>query len=73
MPSLTSCYSNTIRQDKAAVLAYLRMKHKDRLKGYVLCAVVSFVFVTWYETLTVCLTLVSHRRAKCHCRKRFVR
>lgn len=29
----------TIRQDKAAVLAYLRLKHKDPLKGYLLCAI----------------------------------
>ncbi|KAI5984711.1 hypothetical protein EDD15DRAFT_2479429 [Pisolithus albus] len=31
----------TIRQDKAAVLAYLRLKHKDPLKGYLLRAIVS--------------------------------
>ncbi|KAF5380708.1 hypothetical protein D9757_007018 [Collybiopsis confluens] len=31
---------DTIRQDKAACLVYLRMKHKDPHKGYVLCAVV---------------------------------
>ncbi|EPQ51116.1 hypothetical protein GLOTRDRAFT_118143 [Gloeophyllum trabeum ATCC 11539] len=30
---------DTIRQDKAAVLAYLRMKHKDPYKGYILCAI----------------------------------
>ncbi|EGO24157.1 hypothetical protein SERLADRAFT_450446 [Serpula lacrymans var. lacrymans S7.9] len=30
---------DTIRQDKAAVLAYLRLKHKDPYKGYILCAV----------------------------------
>ncbi|KIM54816.1 hypothetical protein SCLCIDRAFT_1221629 [Scleroderma citrinum Foug A] len=30
---------DTIRQDKAAVLAYLRLKHKDPLKGFVLCAI----------------------------------
>ncbi|KII90935.1 hypothetical protein PLICRDRAFT_39514 [Plicaturopsis crispa FD-325 SS-3] len=29
----------TICQDKAAVLAYLRMKHKDPYKGYILCGV----------------------------------
>ena len=32
--------SDTIQQDKAAVLVYLRMKHKDPIKGYVLCGVV---------------------------------
>jgi len=30
---------STITQDRAAVLAYLRMKHKDPCKGYVLCAI----------------------------------
>ncbi|KAG6336887.1 hypothetical protein ID866_2213 [Astraeus odoratus] len=30
---------DTIRQDKAAVLAYLRLKHKDPLKGYLLCVI----------------------------------
>jgi len=38
MPQLT--LSDTIQQDKAAVLVYLRMKHKDPIKGYVLCGVV---------------------------------
>ena len=32
---------STITQDQAAVLAYLRMRHKDPCKGYILCAVVS--------------------------------
>ena len=32
--------SDTISQDKAAVLAYLRMRHKDPYKGYVLCGIV---------------------------------
>ncbi|KAJ3753502.1 hypothetical protein EV360DRAFT_96998 [Lentinula raphanica] len=30
----------TIKQDKAACLVYIRMKHKDSDKGYVLCGVV---------------------------------
>ncbi|KAG1780650.1 hypothetical protein EV702DRAFT_732311 [Suillus placidus] len=30
---------DTIREDKAAALAYLRLKHKDPFKGYILCAV----------------------------------
>ncbi|CCM04914.1 uncharacterized protein FIBRA_07111 [Fibroporia radiculosa] len=30
---------STITQDRAAVLAYLRMKHKDPCKGYILCAI----------------------------------
>ena len=37
---LTSIHSTTISQDKAAVLAYLRLKHKDPYKGYILCAIV---------------------------------
>jgi hypothetical protein len=39
LPSF-SLFSTTISQDKAAVLAYLRLKHKDPYKGYVLCAIV---------------------------------
>ncbi|KAF8264377.1 hypothetical protein EI94DRAFT_1738581 [Lactarius quietus] len=34
-----SLHYTTISQDKAAVLAYLRLKHKDPYKGYVLCAI----------------------------------
>ncbi|SJL07801.1 uncharacterized protein ARMOST_11153 [Armillaria ostoyae] len=34
-------HHDTIKADKAAVLVYLRMKHKDPYKGYVLCGVVS--------------------------------
>ncbi|KAF9448721.1 hypothetical protein P691DRAFT_29699 [Macrolepiota fuliginosa MF-IS2] len=30
---------DTIQQDKAAVLVYLRMKHKDPYKGYILCGI----------------------------------
>ncbi|CAL1713038.1 unnamed protein product [Somion occarium] len=30
---------DTIKQDKAATLAYLRMKHKDPCKGYILCSI----------------------------------
>ncbi|KAF9525481.1 hypothetical protein CPB83DRAFT_859319 [Crepidotus variabilis] len=30
---------DTIQQDKAAVLVYLRMRHKDPYRGYVLCGV----------------------------------
>jgi hypothetical protein len=37
---LTLMPSTTISQDKAAVLAYLRLKHKDPYKGYILCAIV---------------------------------
>ncbi|KAF5317514.1 hypothetical protein D9619_013200 [Psilocybe cf. subviscida] len=38
-PRVKQLHYDTIRQDKAAVLVYLRMKHKDPLKGYVLCGV----------------------------------
>jgi len=34
-----SLHYTTISQDKAAVLAYLRLKHKDPYKGYILCAI----------------------------------
>lgn len=39
--ALIGCYSDTIKQDKAAVLVYLRMRHKDPYKGYILCGIVS--------------------------------
>ncbi|KIK24597.1 hypothetical protein PISMIDRAFT_29163 [Pisolithus microcarpus 441] len=38
-PVVRQLHYGTIRQDKAAVLAYLRLKHKDPLKGYLLCAI----------------------------------
>ncbi|KAH7925569.1 hypothetical protein BV22DRAFT_1033841 [Leucogyrophana mollusca] len=38
-PQVKQMHYDTIRQDKAAVLAYLRLKHKDPFKGYILCAV----------------------------------
>ncbi|KAH7909240.1 hypothetical protein BJ138DRAFT_1155777 [Hygrophoropsis aurantiaca] len=38
-PQVRQMHYDTIRQDKAAVLAYLRLKHKDPFKGYILCAV----------------------------------
>lgn len=44
--------SDTIQQDKAAVLVYLRMKHKDPNKAYVLCGVVgvfhTFAIFAWH-------------------------
>ncbi|KZV73193.1 hypothetical protein PENSPDRAFT_649105 [Peniophora sp. CONT] len=38
-PPVKQMHYDTISQDKAAALAYLRMKHKDPLKGYILCAI----------------------------------
>ncbi|KAN0074606.1 hypothetical protein V8E55_011655 [Tylopilus felleus] len=38
-PAVRRLHYDTIRQDKAAVIAYLRLKHKDPFKGYLLCAV----------------------------------
>ncbi|TFY71079.1 hypothetical protein EVG20_g1938 [Dentipellis fragilis] len=38
-PQVRRLHYDTISQDKAAVLAYLRMKHKDPYKGYILCAI----------------------------------
>jgi hypothetical protein len=39
---------STITQDRAAVLAYLRLRHKDPCRGYILCAIVSPVWYTMY-------------------------
>ncbi|KAH0826208.1 hypothetical protein J3R83DRAFT_5651 [Lanmaoa asiatica] len=38
-PAVRKLHYETIRQDKAAVIAYLRLKHKDPFKGYLLCSV----------------------------------
>jgi len=38
-PQIRQLHYSTIKQDKAAVLAYLRMRHKDPTKGYILCGV----------------------------------
>ncbi|KAG6840878.1 hypothetical protein C0991_003471 [Blastosporella zonata] len=43
---LRRIHHDTIVNDKAAVLLYLRMMHKIPNRGYILCAVVSFVFLT---------------------------
>lgn len=40
-------YSDTIVKDKAAVLLYLRMKHKLPSRGYILCGIVSFLHLPW--------------------------
>ncbi|TDL22159.1 hypothetical protein BD410DRAFT_723382, partial [Rickenella mellea] len=37
--AIEKLHFDTIRQDKAAVIAYLRLRHKDPYKGYILCAV----------------------------------
>lgn len=38
-PRVKQMHYDTIQQDKAAVLAYLRMRHKDPYKGYILCGI----------------------------------
>ncbi|CAA7262891.1 unnamed protein product [Cyclocybe aegerita] len=38
-PSIRQLHYDTILQDKAACLVYLRMKHKDPFRGYILCGV----------------------------------
>ncbi|TFK33043.1 hypothetical protein BDQ12DRAFT_691745 [Crucibulum laeve] len=38
-PRIRQLHYDTITQDKAAVLVYLRMRHKDPYKGYILCGV----------------------------------
>ncbi|PPR07924.1 hypothetical protein CVT24_000904 [Panaeolus cyanescens] len=40
-PRVRKLHYDTIQQDKAACLVYLRMRHKDPYRGYVLCGVVS--------------------------------
>ncbi|KAJ6585402.1 hypothetical protein B0H19DRAFT_1368750 [Mycena capillaripes] len=37
----------TILSDKAAAMAYMRLKHRDAHKGYLLCAVVSSIFISF--------------------------
>ena len=43
--------SDTIQSDKAACLVYLRMKHKDHQRGYVLCAVVRIFFLLLFSII----------------------
>ncbi|KDQ62730.1 hypothetical protein JAAARDRAFT_190017 [Jaapia argillacea MUCL 33604] len=38
-PEVKKMHYDTISGDKAATLAYLRMRHKDPYRGYVLCAI----------------------------------
>ncbi|KAF8229637.1 hypothetical protein L208DRAFT_1401789 [Tricholoma matsutake] len=38
-PKVKQLHYDTIKQDKAAVLVYLRMKHKNPVQGYVLCGI----------------------------------
>ncbi|TFK23066.1 hypothetical protein FA15DRAFT_491977 [Coprinopsis marcescibilis] len=38
-PRVRQLHYDTIQQDKAAVLVYLRLRHKDPYKGYVLCGI----------------------------------
>ncbi|KAF8895588.1 hypothetical protein BD779DRAFT_1609090 [Infundibulicybe gibba] len=42
-PRVKQLHYDTIQQDKAAVLVYLRMRHKDPYKGYILCGIVSAI------------------------------
>lgn len=62
--------SDTIQQDKAAVLAYLRMKHKDPYKGYVLCAIVSSSLSRFVSSLMIIIHAVQDSCARCTCGKR---
>ncbi|KIJ96833.1 hypothetical protein K443DRAFT_10330 [Laccaria amethystina LaAM-08-1] len=44
-PRVKKLHYDTIQLDKAAVLVYLRLRHKDPYKGYILCGIVSlFLF-----------------------------
>ncbi|KAL0961483.1 hypothetical protein HGRIS_006425 [Hohenbuehelia grisea] len=38
-PRVQKMHYNTIQEDKAAVIAYLRLRHKDPYKGYILCCI----------------------------------
>ncbi|KAF7422510.1 hypothetical protein PC9H_010666 [Pleurotus ostreatus] len=38
-PRVQKMHYQTIQEDKAAVIAYLRLRHKDPYKGYVLCGI----------------------------------
>jgi len=38
-PRVKKLHYDTIQQDKAAVLVYLRLRHKDPYRGYVLCGI----------------------------------
>ncbi|OCH87723.1 hypothetical protein OBBRIDRAFT_135849 [Obba rivulosa] len=38
-PQVRAIHYTTIKQDQAAVLVYMRMRHKDPTKGYILCAI----------------------------------
>ncbi|KAF7348231.1 DNA repair protein rhp42 [Mycena sanguinolenta] len=44
-------HCETISSDKAATMAYMRLRHKDVHKGYLLCAVVRPIFVSSRLTL----------------------
>lgn len=55
-PQVRAIHYSTITQDQAAVLAYLRMRHKDPCRGYILCAIVSFSLTTCSLTPFVILT-----------------
>ncbi|KAH0585889.1 hypothetical protein H2248_007170 [Termitomyces sp. 'cryptogamus'] len=43
-------HHDTIVKDKAAVLLYLRMKHKIHSRGYILCGIVSFLHLALTTT-----------------------
>lgn len=63
----------TISQDQAAVLAYLRMKHKDPYKGYILCGIVSFIRARSPQSVSdldaVDPPIVTHCVSECACWK----
>ncbi|EAU86124.2 hypothetical protein CC1G_03335 [Coprinopsis cinerea okayama7 len=44
-PRVRQLHYDTIQQDKAAVLVYLRLRHKDPYKGYILCGI---VILAWH-------------------------
>ncbi|KAF5334317.1 hypothetical protein D9611_014136 [Ephemerocybe angulata] len=45
-PRVRQLHYDTIQMDKAAVLVYLRLRHKDPYKGYILCGILSSSYST---------------------------
>ena len=53
-PQVRAIHYSTITQDQAAVLVYLRLRHKDPCKGYVLCAIVRHFPALAFFSLVSC-------------------
>lgn len=60
-PQVRAIHYSTITQDQAAVLAYLRMRHKDPCRGYILCAIVSAPTRPLAHPIFTCASLLESR------------